>query len=371
MIQDRLRILSEYTINLLDRKGLSFDLKGKYLKHVRDFLENCDSVSKKGYNHYRKTNAEKMIDPLAINAICDLLDFCGIGYKRKKKTEDKLQPLEKLEIITERNKTLINDFLVWLQTNTDYSENTYRVYRDSLKSYFEYTNDFSIDEAKRYLKTMEEKGCSPSTIRLRITTLEKFGEWMKKPIKLKRPKSKRKLHTENIPTEIEYNKLLSHLLTKKDKLHYLQIRTLASTGARISEFLQFQWHDIINGEVTLKGKGNKYRKFFFSKSLQDEVRAYVKDTGIRGYVGIGKFGQITKRGFDSKLKQWGKEAGIDKTKMHAHAFRHFFAKMYLKKTKDVIQLADILGHGSIDTTRIYLQKSNEEQKRDFNKNVNW
>ena len=48
--------------------------------------------------------------------------------------------------------------------------------------------------------------------------------------------------------------------------------------------------------------------------------------------------------------------------MHAHAFRHFFAKMFLKKNKDVIQLADLLGHGSVDTTRIYLQKSYDEQK---------
>ena len=63
--------------------------------------------------------------------------------------------------------------------------------------------------------------------------------------------------------------------------------------------------------------------------------------------------------------------GIDSKKMHAHAFRHFFAKMFLKKTKDVIQLADLLGHGSVDTTRIYLQKSYDEQQREFNKNVTW
>lgn len=49
----------------------------------------------------------------------------------------------------------------------------------------------------------------------------------------------------------------------------------------------------------------------------------------------------------------------------------FFAKMFLKKNKDVIQLADLLGHGSVDTTRIYLQKSYDEQKKDFNRNVTW
>ena len=46
-------------------------------------------------------------------------------------------------------------------------------------------------------------------------------------------------------------------------------------------------------------------------------------------------------------------------------------KMFLKKNKDVVQLADLLGHGSIDPTRIYLQKTHEEQRRDFNRNVYW
>lgn len=58
-------------------------------------------------------------------------------------------------------------------------------------------------------------------------------------------------------------------------------------------------------------------------------------------------------------------------KLHPHAFRHFFSKMYLKKTKDVIGLADILGHGSVDTTRLYLKKSQDEQKRLYNRTVTW
>lgn len=65
------------------------------------------------------------------------------------------------------------------------------------------------------------------------------------------------------------------------------------------------------------------------------------------------------------MQEWGRKCGIDKSKMHPHAFRHFFAKMYLKKNKDVVQLAELLGHGSIDTTRIYLQKSYDEQKENL------
>ena len=146
---------------------------------------------------------------------------------------------------------------------------------------------------------------------------------------------------------------------------------MGTTGARLSEFQQFTWEDIISGEVTLKGKGNKYRRFFFQKQLQQEAKIYAKEYGKTGIFAVGRFGPITQRGFSQHLKAWGKHCGIDSRKMHAHAFRHFFAKMFLKKNKDVIQLADLLGHGSVDTTRIYLQKSYDEQKKDFNRNVTW
>lgn len=90
-----------------------------------------------------------------------------------------------------------------------------------------------------------------------------------------------------------------------------------------------------------------------------------------GYVAVGKCGRLTQRSLCQSMKEWGDKCGIDKCKMHPHAFRHFFAKMYLKKNNDVVQLADLLGHGSIDTTRIYLQKSYDEQKKEFNRSVVW
>ena len=98
---------------------------------------------------------------------------------------------------------------------------------------------------------------------------------------------------------------------------------------------------------------------------------YIRQTGKSGTVATGRFGTLTERGLNQHMKLWADKCGIDRRKMHPHAFRHFFAKMFLKKNKDVVQLADLMGHGSIDTTRIYLQRSYEEQKRDFNRNVTW
>lgn len=222
-----------------------------------------------------------------------------------------------------------------------------------------------------YVSTLEEQALSPQTIRLRILALEKFAKWKKKPFELKRPKQQRKLETNNIPTEEEYNRLLEYLKTKKNKDYYFFIKVLGTTGARLSEFMQFTWEDIISGEVTLKGKGNKYRRFFFQGQLRKEATAYAKEAGKTGILAMGKYGKITSRGLSSNMKAWGKSCGIPLEKMHPHAFRHFFAKMFLKKNHDIVLLADLLGHANMDTTRIYLQKSYEEQKASFTRSVSW
>lgn len=368
MDDNRKKILTEY-ISYLYSTSKSYDTIGKYIKHITDFLENSENINQRGYLAYRKNNAEIMArHPIMCDAIRDLLSFVGIGFKKREKT---LKPLEKLSTISEKNKCTLNNFIIHISDNNDYSPHTINVYYSSVKKYFEYANDVTMENYKRFIKMMEEEGFAPQTISLRITALEKLSEYLKKPIKLKRPKMKRKLDIGNVPTDDEYNKLLDYLSTKSNKDYYFFVKVLGTTGARVSEFQQFTWEDIIAGEITLKGKGNKYRRFFFQKQLSKEVKEYALSHGKSGVFAVGRYGPITQRGLCGAMKEWGKHCNIDKAKMHPHAFRHFFAKMFVKKNKDIIQLADLLGHGSIDTTRIYLQRSYDEQKRDFNRNVTW
>lgn len=364
----RQQILINY-ISYLYTTGKSYEYIGRYIKYVTGFLESADSITRRGYLTYKRENADMIArHPLMCEAICCLLSFLKIGFQRKEKS---VKPLEKLSVISDKNRVLLNNFIVWLTDNNDYSPHTVDLYYTSLKKFFEYANEVNMDNCRRFIKMLEEEKFSPATISLRITAIERFSKWMKKPIELKRPKIKRKLDVNNVPTADEYNRLLDYLKTKTNLDYYFFVKVLGTTGARLSEFLQFTWEDIITGEVTLKGKGNKYRRFFFQKQLQAEVRTYAKEKGKTGLLAVGRFGPMTSRGISQGLKDWGAHCGIDKKKMHPHAFRHFFAKMFLKRNKDVIQLADLLGHGSVNTTRIYLQKSYDEQKRDFNKNVTW
>lgn len=367
----RQQIFTNYISHLFGT-GKSFDRIGREVCAVQKFLENATTVDRRGYRLYMQEYAIEISQNIEQKkAICEFMAYAGFGFNGRKKRKT-YRPLEKLSVVSAQNQELINKFMSYLMNEEDYSQNTLSMYSFAVKKYFEYANTISAENYKRFVAMLEERGLSPKTIRLRITAIERLSEFVGKPIKLRRPKIQKCLNTENVPTIAEYNRLIDYLKNRKNRDHYFFIRILATTGARISEFLKITWEDILAGEVTMKGKGNKYRRLFFNKGLQEEVRQYVKATGKTGPVAVNRFGTtITSRGISELMKSWGEKCGIDRTKMHPHAFRHFFAKMFLKSNKDIVQLADLLGHGSVDTTRIYLQKSYEEQKREFNQHVTW
>lgn len=356
-------------IDSIHASKLSFQTRGKYVDGVYFFLLNADEISRRGYKKFRKTYSQESIYmPWMNDAIRDFLALNGMGYRNVKgelyKGSHKrfVDTIEKREV---RQKEVIANFIDWLKGEKDYSENTLLQYSFVTRDYFSYFDDFTQDNCKKYIEKMEQLGKNPKTIRIRITCLERLGNYLKKPIKLKRPKIKATLSVENIPTEKEYQKLLDYADKNNTRFAFI-IRLLGTTGCRVSELVQFTYEMVQEGNTILKGKGSKYRQFFFTKLLQEQAK------GQSGYVCINKYGlQMTTRGVAASLKSIGEKVGIPKEKMHPHAFRHFFAKMYLKKTKDVVGLADLLGHGSVDTTRIYLQKSKDEQLQSFNRTITW
>ncbi len=346
--------------------NFSYDRRGKYIMAVTQFLSDAPSIGRRGYRAYCKENASYLVDKQwAHEAICDFLGFFGMGYKKKEDTRR-----SKAMTVTEQKHEImqqetVNNFLVWLQNEKDYSSNTLQSYKYTVTDFYSYFDTFSSDTARRYVLLLEQQGRAPQTIALRISALEKLAEYLNKPIKVKRPKMQRTLNTENIPTESEYIKLCNYTRDKYP-MYYILIRIMATTGCRVSELRLFTYEMLQEGTCMLQGKGRKYRQFFFVKELRELAK------GKSGIIMLNRYGKpMSDRGLSSMLYIFCEECGIDKSKGHPHAFRHFFAKMYLKKTKDVIQLAELLGHQNIDTTRIYLQKSQQEQRRDVNRVVSW
>jgi site-specific recombinase XerD len=359
-------MLSEYMLTL-QQTGMSFEARGRYADGVFLFLQDADSVSRRGYRHYCQSHAELMVQKSWMKAaILHFLASRGMGYNGRQVTGKLEKPegkaMEKREV---RQRQVINDFVLWLQNEFDFSPHTMKTYTDTARQFFSYCDEFSQDNARRFIATLEANGLKPATINLRMSGLEKLAEYLKKPCKLKRPKTQKTLSVENVPTEKEYNTLLAWLDQHNEHWAFV-VRLMGTTGCRVSELVQFTYDMVSEGHCTLKGKGSKYRQFFFTKEMQEQAR------GKTGLICVNRYGvPISTRGIAIQLKTFADKSGVPRAKIHPHAFRHFFAKMYLKKTKDVVSLADILGHGSVDITRIYLQKTQDEQKRDFNRNVTW
>ena len=203
-------MLSEYISGLYNR-GMSYRKCGMYIMHVASFLEQADTINRRGYLKYRKSHiADVGWQHISImsESICDFLATFGIGYKT---TARPSKPLEKLDKVSEKNKELLANFLEHITTVKDYSPNTIATYRFGISSFFKYASEYNAENVRRFIQTLSDEGQKPSTIRLRITALEQFGNYIKKPIEIRRPKIQKSLALDNIPTESEYQKMLDDL----------------------------------------------------------------------------------------------------------------------------------------------------------------
>ena len=91
-----------------------------------------------------------------------------------------------------------------------------------------------------------------------------------------------------------------------------------------------------------------------------------------GYMFLNKYGElISTRGIAIQLKRFAKMYGLNKQVVYPHSFRHRFAKNFLERYNDIALLADLMGHESIETTRIYLRRTSTEQQQLVDKIVNW
>jgi len=375
MSENEFILLGKYAAYLQEKKCI-YDTIGRKMRNIHDFLNKGYEVSKNGYKDYAKNGFRQDINENIEETRSDIIDFLQfnkVGYFRKSNIKKNKSKIEKLSDISNKNAQLLNEFRAHLINNTKFTSSTIISYSNCVKQYFKYCNNFSKDEYKRYINHLENTGVCAAGICAKIAGLNSLAIYLKKPdYKLVMPKVQRKLELNNIFSEKEYYKLLDYLMGKGKFTEYYQVKIMATTGARISEFLQFDWEHLENGYIELKGKGNKYRKFLFNKNLAKEMSLYAKKNNLKGAIFLTKRQiRMKQRSVTYKLKFWAKKAGLDVTKFYPHAFRHFFAKMYLKKNKDVVQLSNLLGHESVDVTRIYLMKTLEEQIKDFNNTVNW
>ena len=214
----------------------------------------------------------------------------------------------------------------------------------------------------------------PKTVNLRIQAMNKYLNFLHKDrLRLKAVKVQQKNFLENVISNADYN-FLKKQLKKDDNMEwYFVVWYLAATGARVSELIQIKIEHVELGYFDLYTKGGKLRRLYIPKKLRTETLEWLEETHrSSGYLFLNRYGvRITTRGISQQLKNYADKYGLDKKVVYPHSFRHRYAKNFLEKYNDIALLADLMGHESIETTRIYLRRTASEQQALVDKIVTW
>lgn len=169
-------------------------------------------------------------------------------------------------------------------------------------------------------------------------------------------------------TKAEYERLLTAAQERGNRRLYYLMQTLCSTGIRISELRFIDAAAIRSGRAVIRCKG-KMRVAILTAPLCKLLKGYAAEQGItQGSVFQTKTGKpLDRSNIWRMLKELCQSAGVPREKVFPHNFRHLFARTFYSLQKDVVRLADILGHSSVNTTRIYTMESGAEHRRQLQK----
>ena len=214
----------------------------------------------------------------------------------------------------------------------------------------------------------------PQTVNLRLQAINKYLEFTKQEkLKVKFVKVQQKNFLENVISDADYKFLKTKLKTDGYDEWYFIVWFMAATGARVSELLHIKAEHVQVGYLDLYSKGGKIRRLYIPKTLRIEATKWIKEKELSsGYIFLNRFGQrITTRGIAQQLKHFAEKDGLNRDVVYPHSFRHRFAKNFLDRFNDLALLADLMGHESIETTRIYLRRTASEQQKIVDRVVNW
>lgn len=165
-------------------------------------------------------------------------------------------------------------------------------------------------------------------------------------------------------TKMEYFRLVNTAEKKKDRRLSLIIQTICGTGIRVSELQFITVESAKTGHTTVNCKG-KMRTVFIVKKLKKKLLQYAKDKHITtGPIFTSRGGKpIGRTTIWRAMKSLCKDANVNPNKVFPHNLRHLFARTFYEMERDIAKLADVLGHNSINTTRIYIISTGTEHQR--------
>ncbi len=255
----------------------------------------------------------------------------------------------------------INEFKKLMKLN-EKSKATIQKYGTTIQKLKEWLGDRELSK-ELLLEYREEllKSHKPQTVNGKLSAVNAYLEFKQIPemrvsfLKIQRQPF---LEDNRELSEIEYKRLLASALKKGNKRLYLLMMTLGSTGIRISELTYITVETARAGRVQIQMKG-KCRTILLPKQLCKNLLNYSKEKKIEeGMIFRTRNGrQMDRSNIWHEIKSLCSEAKVNKEKVFPHNFRHLFARVFYAIEKNLAYLADVLGHSSIETTRIYVATS--------------
>lgn len=257
--------------------------------------------------------------------------------------------------------TLIDEYCTWLH-GCEKSKETILRYRHHLCLFMNYLNGRSANkEIVIMWKGALRGNMAPVTVNGALAALNGFfnycnwGDCKVKFLKI----SRNTFCSENKElSKAEYKRLVKTALDKGNERMALLLQTICSTGIRVSELPYITVEAAVKGKAEVDCKG-KVRTVFLTRQLSQMLIRYAQKQHIKsGMIFITRNGAALDRSnIWRDMKALGSEAGVAREKIYPHNLRHLFARSYYDSEKDLSRLADILGHSSVNTTRIYTMES--------------
>ena len=269
-------------------------------------------------------------------------------------------------ILTQRN---IEQFYTCLKTE-EKSHNTIEKYIRDVTAFMVYLADTAVTKEtviayKNKLISENYAVRSINSMLASVNSLLAFLGWTE--CKVKSIKLQRQVYCseEKELTKAEYTRLVNTAQQKGNERLNLLIQTICCTGIRVSELQFITVEAVKNSEAIVSLKG-KTRTVFIVKDLKQKLLRYAAEQKIEsGMIFITRSGKpMSRTNIWREMKNLCESANVNPNKVFPHNLRHLFARTFYSIEKDIAKLADILGHSSINTTRIYIiSTGNEHRKR--------
>ncbi len=270
------------------------------------------------------------------------------------------------------NLEIMEDFRNYLESR-NMSSNTIHVYLNAVEQFFEIYGCLNHENLLLYKCYLMEH-YKTQTVNLRICALNCLAESLHIfTSRIPMIRTQKKSFLDNVISQADYEYLCQCLQRDGNRLYYFLIRFMATTGMRVSEVIKVKVSDVQRGYMDIYSKDNKLRRIYIPKIIREECLAWLNRIGrTKGYIFINRHGsQVTPSAIRGQLNRFAIYYNLDKQVLYPHSFRHLFARNFIEACGDIAMLSDILGHESIQTTRIYLHRSSSEQKKIVNNIVKW